>query len=80
MGEPPTVTTIEDGDTFSFDGIELTVNHVSGHAAGLCLFELDLGDKREVVTGDALRTADFSAPPFDVFDPALFSRTDWTTA
>ncbi|NHN47777.1 MBL fold metallo-hydrolase [Halostella sp. JP-L12] len=48
----PDVTTFEDGETFSFDGHDLRVVHTSGHADGLCLFEIDGG--REVFSGDAL--------------------------
>ncbi|AFZ72384.1 MBL fold metallo-hydrolase [Natronobacterium gregoryi] len=46
----PTVTPIEDGDTFTVGSTELEVVHASGHAAGLCLFAV--GD--EVCSGDAL--------------------------
>ncbi|MFC7157596.1 MBL fold metallo-hydrolase [Halomarina halobia] len=52
--EYPTVTSFEDGDTFSFDGFELGVVHVSGHAAGLCMFEFQTENGREVFSGDAL--------------------------
>ncbi|WP_137289271.1 MBL fold metallo-hydrolase [Natronorubrum halophilum] len=55
--ESPSVTSFEDGDSFSVNGTELEVVHASGHAAGLCMFELsgDGGDApREVVSGDAL--------------------------
>ncbi len=50
----PDVTTFEDGDTFSINDHELTVVHVSGHAAGLCLFEMDHGANQEIISGDAL--------------------------
>ncbi|WP_265108919.1 MBL fold metallo-hydrolase [Halosolutus halophilus] len=52
--ENPTVTPIESGDAFSFDGRELRVVHTSGHAAGLCVFETELDGRREAFTGDAL--------------------------
>jgi glyoxylase-like metal-dependent hydrolase (beta-lactamase superfamily II) len=52
--ETPTVETFEDGDTFSAAGHELEVVHTSGHAAGLCMFEADLEDGREVFSGDVL--------------------------
>ncbi|MFC4542746.1 MBL fold metallo-hydrolase [Halosolutus amylolyticus] len=52
--ENPTVTPIEDGETFSVNGHELRVVHTSGHAAGLCLFETELDGRREAFTGDAL--------------------------
>ncbi|SEW16471.1 MBL fold metallo-hydrolase [Natrinema salifodinae] len=52
--ETPTVTTFADGDAFSVNGTELEVVHASGHAAGLCMFEADLEDGREVFSGDAL--------------------------
>jgi glyoxylase-like metal-dependent hydrolase (beta-lactamase superfamily II) len=50
----PTVTTFEDGAIFSVNGRDLRVVHASGHAAGLCLFEVDLDGKRAVFSGDAL--------------------------
>lgn len=50
----PTVTTIEDGDAFTVEGYDLTVVHTSGHAAGLCVFELEDADTWEVVSDDAL--------------------------
>lgn len=50
----PTVTPIADGDRISFDDTELRVVHASGHAAGLCLFETEFGDRTEAFTGDAL--------------------------
>ncbi|MFA9425605.1 MBL fold metallo-hydrolase [Natronorubrum sp. A-ect3] len=53
-GESPTVTTFEDGETFSVNGTDLEVVHTSGHAAGLCMFELTRAGRREVVSGDAL--------------------------
>jgi len=52
--EAPSVETFEDGDTFSFNGHELTVAHRPGHAAGLCLFECDLDGRRDVFCGDAV--------------------------
>lgn len=54
VGATPDVIAFEHGDTFSFNDIELRVVHVSGHAAGLCLFELDDGETVEVLSGDAL--------------------------
>jgi len=53
-GKTPNVTTFTDGDVFSINGIDLTVVHTSGHAAGLCLFEIDNGESVEVLSGDAL--------------------------
>lgn len=52
--DAPEVTTIEDGDSFSFNGRRLDVVHAPGHSAGLCLFETDVDGSREVLTGDAL--------------------------
>jgi glyoxylase-like metal-dependent hydrolase (beta-lactamase superfamily II) len=49
--DPPDVTPIEDGDTFSFNDRRLDVVHAPGHAAGLCIYELENGD---ALTGDAL--------------------------
>lgn len=50
----PDVTAFRDGETFSANGRELTAVHVSGHAAGLCVFEVDRDGGREVLSGDAL--------------------------
>jgi glyoxylase-like metal-dependent hydrolase (beta-lactamase superfamily II) len=50
-GSTPEVTAFEDGDRFVVNGRTLEVVHASGHAAGLCLFELENG---EVLSGDAL--------------------------
>ena len=52
--ELPDVTTFEDGATFTVNGTELTAVHTSGHAAGLCIFEFENGDSRDVISGDAL--------------------------
>ena len=52
--ETPTVTTFEDGETFSINGTELEVVHTSGHAAGLCMFEAELEGERQVFSSDAL--------------------------
>ncbi len=49
--DPPDVTPIEGGDSFSFNGRSLDVVHAPGHAAGLCIYELDSG---AAMTGDAL--------------------------
>jgi glyoxylase-like metal-dependent hydrolase (beta-lactamase superfamily II) len=45
------VTPIEGGDSFSFNDRTLDVVHAPGHAAGLCVYELESG---EALTGDAL--------------------------
>jgi len=50
----PIVTPFEDGDSFSFNGLELTAVHAPGHSAGLSMFELQRDGDREVFTGDAL--------------------------
>lgn len=52
--EKLTVTTFEGGETFAFDGVELEVVHVSGHAAGLSMFEFETENGREIFSGDAL--------------------------
>jgi glyoxylase-like metal-dependent hydrolase (beta-lactamase superfamily II) len=54
LENPPEVTPIEDGDTFSINGQELKAVHRPGHAAGLCVYEMTVDDRREVFTGDAL--------------------------
>ncbi|MEF8814659.1 MAG: MBL fold metallo-hydrolase [Halovenus sp.] len=48
--QPPTVTTVADGDTFVVNDTRLEVVHAPGHADGLCMFEAGA----EVLTGDAL--------------------------
>ncbi|GAB3036466.1 MBL fold metallo-hydrolase [Natronobiforma cellulositropha] len=50
----PTVTTFEDGDTFSVNGSELRVVHAPGHAAGACIFDVAVDGRLEAFTGDAL--------------------------
>lgn len=52
--EFPDVIPFQNGDVFSANGRELTAVHVSGHAAGLCMFEIERGGRREIVSGDAL--------------------------
>ncbi|MGM0388304.1 MAG: MBL fold metallo-hydrolase [Natrinema limicola] len=52
--ETPTVTTFEDGETFSVTDSDLEVVHTSGHAAGLCMFEAAIDGERQVFAGDAL--------------------------
>ena len=48
----PTVTTFTDGATFAAGDGEMRAVHTSGHADGLCLFEIRNGS--EVLSGDAL--------------------------
>lgn len=50
----PTVTPFTDGDVFSVNGHDLRVIHTSGHAAGLCMFEVGLDGRPVVFSGDAL--------------------------
>jgi len=52
--DPPEVTTIEGGETFSVNGRMLTAVHAPGHSAGLCMFEVDTDGEDAVLTGDAL--------------------------
>ena len=52
--DAPEVETFEDGETFAFNGHELTVAHRPGHAAGLCVFECRLDGRRDVFCGDAI--------------------------
>lgn len=51
--QSPDVRPIQDGDTFTFGSTTLRAVHVSGHTAGLCLFEINSGTDG-VFTGDAL--------------------------
>jgi glyoxylase-like metal-dependent hydrolase (beta-lactamase superfamily II) len=53
-GKSPNVTTFEDGDVFSFNGYDLEVVHTSGHADGLCMFEIPQMNSSNVLSGDAL--------------------------
>ena len=54
MENPPEVTPISGGDTFTVNGRELKAVHAPGHAAGLCMFETTIDGRNEVLTGDAL--------------------------
>ena len=54
LENPPDVTAIEDGDTFTVNGKELKAVHAPGHAAGLCMYETTIDGERDVLTGDAL--------------------------
>lgn len=52
----PSIETFDNGETFVFNGHELTVAHHPGHTAGLCLFECRLEGQRDVdvFCGDAI--------------------------
>jgi glyoxylase-like metal-dependent hydrolase (beta-lactamase superfamily II) len=50
----PDVTRFEDGATFTVGDIELRAVHTSGHAAGLCLYEIHGDGPVSVLSGDAL--------------------------
>lgn len=52
--DAPTVTHIEDGETFTVNEYTLRVVHAPGHTSGLCLFEIDDGSDTVVLSGDAL--------------------------
>jgi glyoxylase-like metal-dependent hydrolase (beta-lactamase superfamily II) len=52
--DPPTVTTVEDGESFYFNDRSLTTVHAPGHTAGLCVFETTVDGDRVALTGDAL--------------------------
>ncbi len=52
--ETPTVTTFEDGETFSVGDTELTAVHTPGHAAGLTMYEATIDGERLVFSGDTL--------------------------
>jgi glyoxylase-like metal-dependent hydrolase (beta-lactamase superfamily II) len=52
--DPPTVTPIEAGDTFTINGTELEAVHAPGHAVGLCMYEATIDGDNDVFTGDAL--------------------------
>lgn len=54
LGEIPEATPFEGGDVFSFDRREFEVVHAPGHAAGLSMFETEIGGQRGVFSGDAL--------------------------
>lgn len=50
----PTVESFEGGDTIQVNDHELVVVHASGHAKGLCMFELSREGSTEVLSSDAL--------------------------
>jgi glyoxylase-like metal-dependent hydrolase (beta-lactamase superfamily II) len=52
--QAPEVTTLEDGDTISFNDRSLDVVHAPGHTAGLCMFETTIDGNRDVLSSDAL--------------------------
>lgn len=52
IGEPATVTPIEDGTVIEAGGKRLETVHTPGHTAGLCCFELD--ECGEAFVGDAI--------------------------
>lgn len=54
QGEPPNVTTFESSDRFDIGPVELEVVHVPGHTEGLCGFEFEGRDGKELFSGDAL--------------------------
>lgn len=54
VGKSTPVSTFDDGDVFSFNGIELEVVHTPGHADGLCMFELNREGVTELFSGDTL--------------------------
>ncbi len=51
---PPSVTTIADGDEFTVNGNTFRTVHAPGHTAGLCMFETRVDGEDTVLTGDAL--------------------------
>jgi glyoxylase-like metal-dependent hydrolase (beta-lactamase superfamily II) len=51
---PPSVTTIADGDKFVINGTTFRTVHAPGHTAGLCMFETTVDGENAVLTGDAL--------------------------
>lgn len=53
-GDPPEVTTFEDGEPFDIGSVELEAVHMPGHAAGLAGFAFEGRDGEEVFSGDAL--------------------------
>ena len=53
-GDPPDVTTFEDGATFDIGPVELEAVHLPGHAAGLAGFSVPGRDGEELFSGDAL--------------------------
>jgi glyoxylase-like metal-dependent hydrolase (beta-lactamase superfamily II) len=53
-GDPVDVTPFEDGDRLRVGGVDLTVVHLPGHAAGLCGFEFERGRETEAFVGDAV--------------------------
>ena len=54
LENPPDVTPIEDGETFSVNGQGFKTVHAPGHTAGQCMFETTISGGRDVLSGDAL--------------------------
>ena len=52
--DPPTVTTIEDGETFAVNDHTLRVEHAPGHTEGLCMVETTVDGDDVVLSSDAL--------------------------
>jgi glyoxylase-like metal-dependent hydrolase (beta-lactamase superfamily II) len=48
------VESFRDGATFEIGDLRIEAIHAPGHTAGLSAFAVDRGDRREVLTGDAL--------------------------
>jgi hydroxyacylglutathione hydrolase len=53
-GDCVDVETFTDGETFTVDGLSLSVVHAPGHTAGLSCFEFEGETGREMFAGDAL--------------------------
>ncbi|WP_254837942.1 MBL fold metallo-hydrolase [Natronomonas marina] len=53
-GDPPEVTTFEDGETFDLGSVVLEAVHMPGHAAGMTGFAFDGRDGEELFSGDAI--------------------------
>jgi len=54
LEDTPTVTPVEDGDTFAVNDHTFEVVHAPGHTAGLCMFETTVDGEDVVLSGDAL--------------------------
>lgn len=52
--EFPDVSSFRNGEVFSMGSQELTAVHVPGHAAGLCLFEMEQSGQPEILSSDVL--------------------------
>ena len=54
LPDPADVKALDDGETLSLAGVELTVRHAPGHTQGSVVFSVDLDDSPGLLAGDVL--------------------------